>query len=100
MLENKYNYGTLNLESKDILEKEKFKYKNLNYRVKCKGHSNIEDPVLALKAKTEYIKAEFTKTKAFGPGKGGDRSCKTTKRIKNNYKNGKLLKETYGKNYH
>ena len=37
MLENKYNDGTLKLESKDLMDKSKVKYNELKDKLKFKG---------------------------------------------------------------
>ena len=53
MMENQYKNGTLNLESKDLMDKEEIKYNELRNKIKFKGNSKVEDPILALKAEIE-----------------------------------------------
>ena len=41
MLENKYNGGTLNIESKDLMDKAEVKYNDLKDTLKFKGNSKV-----------------------------------------------------------
>ena len=95
MLENQHSDGTLNLESKDFMDKAEVKYNNIKDKIKFKGNSKLEDPILALKAEIEELKAAstVTKKKYVVPGKGGGRSHNIPNRMKNPPKNGKIHKE-------
>ena len=85
ILENQYNYGTLSLESKYLIDREKVKYNDIKDKLKFKGKSKLEDPILELKAEIEELKAEatVTKTKYVVPGKGSGKSHEITNWIKN-----------------
>ena len=48
VLKNMYNYRTLNLESKDIMNKAELKFKDIKDNLKFKGSSKSEDPILPL----------------------------------------------------
>ena len=54
--------------------KAEFKYNNLKDKLKLNGNYKVEGPILALKSEIEKLKATFTKTNYFGPGKAGNRS--------------------------
>ena len=89
IMENHYNNGTLKLESKDLTEKEEFKYNKLKDKVMFKVKSRVEYPVLALEAEIEDIKSTVTKTKSLNPGKGGGRNHEIPKWMKSPPKDGK-----------
>ena len=42
MKENQYNNGTLNLESKDIMDKVEIKYNEIKDKIKFKGKYKVE----------------------------------------------------------
>ena len=50
MLVNQYNNGTLNLESKDLMDESEVKYRYLKDKINFNVNYKLEDPILALKA--------------------------------------------------
>ena len=102
MVENHCNYISLNLEFKDIVDKAEVKYNDLKDKIKFNRNSNIEDPILVLKAEIETIKspAAATKTKDVIPGKGRVSRREIPNCMKTPPKNGKLYKEPNIKTYH
>ena len=65
MPENKYNNGTLNLEPNDLIYNTEVNYKKLKYKLKFKGNSKLEYPILALNSEIEELKAVMTVTKKY-----------------------------------
>ena len=63
MLENQYNDGKLNLESKDIVDKAEIDYNEIKDKLKLKVNSMVEYPILALKSEIEELKAATEATK-------------------------------------
>ena len=52
------------MEFKDITNKVEIKYNELKDKTNFKGNSTVEDPILALKAEIQELKAAATATKA------------------------------------
>ena len=75
------------------MEKAEFKYKNIKEKVNFKVNTKVQDPILALKAEIDNIKAAVKKTKEFGTGKANRQSRETPKWTKTYPKYGKISKE-------
>ena len=76
------------------MDKSEVKYDKIMDKLKFKGYSRIEDPILELKPEIEELKAavNVTKTKYIVPGKGSIRSHDVTNWMNTTPKNGKLYK--------
>ena len=94
MLENQYNNGPLNLEPKDLMHKIEVKYNQINDKLKLKGKSKLEGPILVLKSEIKKLKAvaAITNTKYVVTVKCSERSCEIPNWMKTPPKNGKLYK--------
>ena len=62
-MDNHYNDVTLNLESKDIMDKAEVNYNDLKDKLKTREKTNVEDPILTLKSGIKELKAVATITK-------------------------------------
>ena len=100
ILENQYNDGTLNLESNNLMYKAEVNHNKIKNNINFKGNSKSEYQKLTLKAEIEKLKAAVTKTKYFGPRKGGDRSLEIPNLLKTPPKDRKLYKESNEKTYY
>ena len=67
------------------MDKAEVQYNDIKDKLKFKGNSKVEDPILELKAEIEELEAEatVTKTKYVVPGKGSGNSHEITNWIKN-----------------
>ena len=92
ILENQYNNGKIKLESKDLMYKLEVTYNDLKDKIKFKGNSKLEDPILSLKAEIEELKdvATVTKKKYGVPGKVSGRRCEIPNWTNNTPNNGKI----------